>query len=93
MYMQMYNQLSTEEHMKKWIDQMNMEWENYDDFERKFGSDVDPGNFARRYSLMYIYDGIGYLLQEKQMDIDTALYYLLYTIENQPLGNGSIKQM
>ena len=72
MYMQMYNQLSTERHMKKWIDQINMEWKDYDDFEKKYGSDVDPDNFARRYSNMYIYDGIGYLLKENQIDVDTA---------------------
>jgi hypothetical protein len=72
MFMQIYQQITSESHMKSWIDVINMEWKDYEDFERKYGSDNNPENFAKRYSLSYMYSGIGYLLKERQIDIDTA---------------------
>ena len=72
MFMQIYQQLTSEQHMKSWIDVLNMEFKDYEEMEKKYGSDNNPEFFAKRYSLTYMYDGIGYLLKEKQIDIDTA---------------------
>ena len=37
LYMQIYQQLRSEESQRRIIDVLNMEWKDYDDFERKYG--------------------------------------------------------
>lgn len=41
---------TSEEIQKKGIQLIALEWSDYDDFERKYGSDLDPDNFAMRYA-------------------------------------------
>jgi len=49
-----------------------MEWEDFDDFERKYGSDRNIENFGKRYSSWYFYNRIGWLLHEGVVDIKTV---------------------
>ena len=48
-----------------------MKWENYDDFEKKYGSDVNMDNWAKRVSLFYTYDTLGNLLKSGLADVET----------------------
>jgi hypothetical protein len=57
---------------KKIIELINMEWEDYDDFERKYGSDNNPENFAKRFSLLYRLNSIGILVKDGFFDVDTV---------------------
>lgn len=72
LYMQLFQSLNSEEFIKRYIDLLNMEWSDYDDFEKKYGSDEHPENFAKRFSTFYLYDGVGYLLQRGLLDEETA---------------------
>ena len=54
------------------IELLNMQWTDYDDFERKYGSDNNPENFATRYSILYSLNSIGILVKDRFIDADTA---------------------
>ena len=51
-----------------------MEWTDYDDFERKWGSGNNTDAYSKRYSVWYAYDGIGYLLSQSLIDLDMAYH-------------------
>jgi hypothetical protein len=71
-YMQIYQQLTSEASTRRWVDMMNMEWKDYDDFERKYGSDDHPDLYSKRTSALYEFNGVGHLLKEGLIDMDTA---------------------
>jgi hypothetical protein len=54
------------------IELLNMQWDDYDDFERKYGSDNKPQNFATRMSVFYSLNSIGMLLKDGFVDADTV---------------------
>jgi len=62
MFMQIYHQVSSKSFQRNWIELMNMEWDDYDDFERKYGSDNNPENFAMRSSIWMAMNGVGAML-------------------------------
>ena len=64
--------LQTYEGMRRWIDLMNMEWKDYDDFEKRYGSDVNPDNFANRSTMFRFYNAMGYLVESGLADVETV---------------------
>jgi hypothetical protein len=74
--MHIYQEMSSESYMRRYIDVMNMEWENYDDYERKYGSDDHPEQFAKRLSVWRSFQGVGLLLKDGLVDAD-RLYDLI----------------
>ena len=70
--MDLDKEMKSYETYKKIIDLLNMEWEDYDDFERKYGSDNNPDNFAKRYSLLYRLNSIGILVRDGFFDAETV---------------------
>jgi hypothetical protein len=71
-YTQIYHQLTSEDSQRRWLDAMNMEWRDYDEYERKYGSDEHPEMYAKRYAALYELSGVGYLLKKGLIDKDTA---------------------
>jgi hypothetical protein len=63
--------LLSEEAQRRWIEMINMEWLDYDDFERKYGSDVNVDNAAKRMSLWTSCNVFGYLMKENIVDAET----------------------
>ena len=52
---------------------LNMQWSDYDDFEKKYGTDSNPEGAALRLGVLYEWNGVGYLLKKKGMiDRETA---------------------
>jgi hypothetical protein len=55
-----------------------MEWKDYDDFEKKYGSDYNMDNVAKRMNVWKTYNTLGMLVREKLIEpeviykIDTA---------------------
>jgi hypothetical protein len=49
---------------------MNMEWTDYDDFERKYGSDFNPDNYAKRQAVLGSFDTLGQALKRGLIDRD-----------------------
>ena len=74
LFMQLYNHVTSKEFVKSFGDTLNMDWEDYEDFERKWGSGNNTEAYAKRYSVWYAYEGIGYLLSQRLIDIDIAYH-------------------
>jgi len=64
LFMQLYQDLLSENNMRSLLDLLNMEWKDYDDFERKLGSDNNPDSFVKRTSFWFRMNGIGHLLRD-----------------------------
>jgi hypothetical protein len=69
------NQLNSEEGHRRYVELMNMEWKDYDDFERKYGSDYNIDNTAKRFCVWGNYNTLGMLVREKLVEPE-----LLYPI-------------
>lgn len=55
------------------LELINMEWTDYDDFERKYGSDFNPDNYAKRQVVWGAYDTLGHALKRGLIDRDLLL--------------------
>jgi hypothetical protein len=71
------SQLLSEEGQRRYGELLNMEWKDYDDFERKYGSDYNLDNYAKRFSVWYTYNTLGMLVREKLVEPE-----VLYKINN-----------
>ncbi len=60
-----------EEGNKRYVTLMNMEWSDYDDFEKKYGSDNNPEAYTKRITAWGYYNELGYLVAEGYIDADT----------------------
>jgi hypothetical protein len=69
------SQLNSEEGHRRYVELMNMEWKDYDDFERKYGSDYNLDNAAKRFCVWQTYNTLGMLVREKLVEPE-----LLYPI-------------
>jgi hypothetical protein len=72
------NQLLSEEGQRRYGELLNMEWKDYDDFEKKYGSDYNPHNFSTRMSVWYTFNMLGMLVREKLIESE-VLYTILQT--------------
>ena len=72
LYSQIIKELFDENYMKKSIHVLKMEWTDYDDFERKYGSDGNEDAYAERYSFWYFMNNIGFLVHENLISIKNA---------------------
>ena len=70
--MEIDQEMKSYETYKKIIELLNMQWEDYDDFENKYGSDNNPESFATRYSLLYRLNSIGILVRDGFFDAETV---------------------
>jgi hypothetical protein len=64
---------------EKYLDALTlgmMEWDDFDDFARKYDSRVNAENFAMRYNLWFFWEGMGLLLKKGLVDRE-MIYYLL----------------
>ena len=60
-----------EERARRGLELLEMEWTDYDDFERKYGSDNNPENFAMRTAYWHNFNTQGMLLKRGLVDADT----------------------
>lgn len=81
LFMQLYQNFTSLELHKNVIELLNYEWEDYDDFERKYGSDYNIDAYSKRASVWLWFNGIGLLVQKKL--IDPEMVY--FTAGNQAL--------
>jgi hypothetical protein len=62
------NQLLSEEGQRRYGELLNMDWKDYDDFERKYGSDYNLDNYAKRMNVWKTYNTLGMLVREKLVE-------------------------
>jgi hypothetical protein len=67
---------NTVDNLRNYIEILNWEWEDYNDFETKYGSDIDTQAWAMRTSLWASFNYIGKLLKEDLISLDLT-YNLL----------------
>jgi hypothetical protein len=60
--------LLTDEFMKKVTELEYMDWTDYDDFERKYGSDTSPDNYTMHKIVWGTYDSLGMMLMKGLAD-------------------------
>jgi hypothetical protein len=72
------NQLLSEEGQRRFGELLNMEWKDYDDFEKKYGSDYNLDNYAKRMSVWNTYNTLGMLVREKLVEPE-VLYSITRT--------------
>ena len=53
-----------------------MEWDDYEDFRRKYDSSVNPENYSHRFNMWKMFDNLGYMLHLGLTDIET-IYNLM----------------
>jgi len=73
--MRLREQQTSYEWMNDYIELLECEWTDYDDFLRKYDSAVNRDNYIKRYKLWGFMDGIGYHLHQGLIDID-SVYHL-----------------
>jgi hypothetical protein len=61
-----------EEDWTRWNELMSMEWEDYDDFERKYGSDYNPDSYGKRMLTWTKMNSFGIMLRDGVIDVTTA---------------------
>ena len=66
--MQLSEFINTKEGMRNYLEFISMEWKDYDDFEKKYGSNVNPDNYALRESLAGWFNKAGLLLRHGMID-------------------------
>jgi len=54
----------------RYVNAMNMEWEDYEDFHRKYGMDERPEEFAEIYSYFTQFDDFGVMLKRGLVDLE-----------------------
>ena len=65
------DEFSTKEAYRDWFSLMNMEWTDFDDFEKKYDSRINPDNAALRLSMWGRCEKVGQLYREGLLDLDT----------------------
>jgi hypothetical protein len=73
---QLYQQINKKEIIRDFVELLNMEWSDYDDFERKYGADHNMDSYALRHSSWVLFDGLGYLLKENLVTPE-MMYHLI----------------
>ena len=70
LFMNIFKDYTSDEFMRNGHELMYMEWGDYDDYEKKYGSDNNMDNYVKRMMIFYWYNGIGLLLEDKLIDED-----------------------
>ena len=71
----LYSSVSDPEMLRRMNELQAMEWDDYHDFEMKYGSDVNPDNRNKRYAMWNYWNGLGLLLRKGLVDPE-IIYHL-----------------
>ena len=70
-YMRWQQRRTNLDWMKSYTEVANMEWEDFDDFARKYSHTENPDNAAKRFIVWSYWNELGYMLSRGVMDSDT----------------------
>ena len=65
---QLLQKYLSEEGSQTWAELMNIKWENFNDFVKRYDSSVNPEHFGKRWSMFSSYDSLGYLWRKGLID-------------------------
>jgi len=69
--------LMSEEGNKRFIELMNMEWKDIDDFNSRYNPRSNPENYSKRMFFWSLCDSLGYLCRKNMIDVN-----LLFSVSN-----------
>jgi hypothetical protein len=90
LFMQLFQQMNSPENMKRYIEILNWKWDDYHDFEMKYGSDYNEEAWAKRVSWWRRYNVIGLILRDKRIDTELLYDYIGLGVINMWKKYGSI---
>jgi len=64
LFMSLHSIMANKEGMSDYLETMYMDWDDYADFERKYGSDNNPKAYAQRLSIWNALNNYGVLLKK-----------------------------
>ena len=70
LFMQIFQQINSEEGLKSWAEVVNLEVKDYEEFLQKYDSSVNPAHYAKRGKIWYSLNTIGELLRMGVIDIE-----------------------
>ena len=69
LFMNLYQTIISEDFNQRFIEMLGAEWKDYEDYLAKYGPIDNPNVAARRFSTWQVYNGIGFLLMEKYVEL------------------------
>ena len=72
LFMQIYQTRNEHENMVRWYELSSWEWEDLDDFRRKYQTDASPEIKVLPAEQFATYDGIGLLVKDRLVDVNTV---------------------
>ena len=70
LFMQLYQRTIDEESNRNWNDHMRLQWDDYDDYERKYGAKSDRS--ISLHTIWQQFNGVGLLLKQGLINKETA---------------------
>ena len=75
------------------VEVMELEWEDFDDFMRKHGSNADKESYVKRFAVWIFFEGLGYQLHKGLIDIeDHKLFQQRVHLRCDGIGAGADKK-
>ena len=71
LYSQVYSWFVETDALVEYMDMLNWEWTDYGDFERKYGSDNNVLEYAKRTRVWHTLDMVGLMVKDGTVDIKT----------------------
>ena len=70
LFMNIFQNINSEESMTTWVELMRAEFTDYDDWAKKYDSQVNPQSWGKRTHIWYNYHGLGVLLRDGIIKIE-----------------------
>ena len=70
LFMQIYNRWTDTEFNENFIDVINRDWKDYDDWNTKFSERVNPQASARQRTIGQYFEGVGVLVYRNLIDVN-----------------------
>ena len=83
LFMQIYHDMNSTENLRIYSELINMEWEDWDDYVRKYGSKNNPESYVLRFSMWVRLNGVGLLVKAGHIDVGSVHDLMRQTIISQ----------
>ncbi len=83
LFMQIYHDMNSTENLRIDSELINMEWEDWDDYVRKYGSSNNPESYVLRFSMWVRLNGVGLLVKAGHIDVGSVHDLMRQTIISQ----------
>ncbi|RLI32545.1 hypothetical protein DRO66_11230 [Candidatus Bathyarchaeota archaeon] len=79
LYLRWQLELTKPDVIKNLLEVLQLEWEDFDDFARKYSHTLNVEDSSKRFATRYYWEGFGYLLSRGMIDSDTV-YEMISTV-------------